>query len=529
MTGNKIRAAIYCRLSREDKNKTNENDDSESIQHQKDMLLREVLERGWCVYDIYSDDDFSGMLKERPDFKRLLEDAESGKFDVVIAKTQSRFTRSMETVEQILHDKFNEWGIRFIGIVDHADTDDKGNKKSRQINGLVNEWYIEDVSLNIRSAFKTMRENGQHIGAYVRYGYKKDPNNKNHLIIDEPAAKIVRRIYKLYLSGKGPTEIARILTADKVLTPEEYKQQNVDSRYKIHNSKNKGWTIHNVAKILREQIYIGDMVQGRQGSLDYKHKKILSIPKDKWIIKEGTHEAIINKEDFNRVQKMLEDKRKSGTKKEAHIFSSKVFCMDCGETMQKYTTNNGTIIRLCCAKNKKYPNLKKKEKCYKHNIRLDELTKIVTERIKEKIQGGCDFKLIENNLTKINTVDSDIKQLEKEKVTLLNEIKSLENIIQSTYMDKVEGIITPEQFLDFNADFLERKKSKVNELKKVETKLNEKRDSKNNTEENNKIIKKYKNFNELTFEIIQAFVDYIEIGERTSRSAKQLIKIHWNF
>lgn len=173
MIESKSRVAIYCRLSEEDRNKQSETDDSNSIQNQKSMLLQYSLEHGWEVYNIYSDDDYTGSDRRRPEFNRLLEDAKNRKFDIVLCKTQSRFTRELELVEKYIHGLFPIWGIRFISIVDNADTANKGNKKSRQINGLVNEWYLEDMSENIKSVLTDRRKNGHHIGAFALYGYKK--------------------------------------------------------------------------------------------------------------------------------------------------------------------------------------------------------------------------------------------------------------------------------------------------------------------------------------------------------------------
>ena len=167
-----MKVAIYCRLSEEDRNKQFETDDSNSIQNQKSMLLQYAMEQGWELYNIYSDDDYTGSDRRRPEFNRLLKDAEQHRFDIILCKTQSRFTRELELVEKYIHGLFPIWGIRFISIVDNADTANKGNKKSRQINGLVNEWYLEDMSENIRSVLTNRRKNGFHIGAFALYGYK---------------------------------------------------------------------------------------------------------------------------------------------------------------------------------------------------------------------------------------------------------------------------------------------------------------------------------------------------------------------
>jgi len=163
------RVAIYCRLSEEDRDKLNKTDDSESIKNQKSMLLQYAMQQGWEIYNIYSDDDYSGADRKRPEFNRLLHDAEDRKFDIVLCKAQSRFTRELELVEKYIHGLFPRWGIRFVSLTDNADTDDENNKKSRQIHALMNEWYLEDMSRNIKSTFNTKRENGYHIGAFALY------------------------------------------------------------------------------------------------------------------------------------------------------------------------------------------------------------------------------------------------------------------------------------------------------------------------------------------------------------------------
>ena len=216
-----MKAAIYCRLSKEDEEqeKKDREKESESIQNQKSMLINYAIEKGYDIYHIYSDEDYSGIDRDRPDFNRMIEAASQQKFDIILEKTQSRFTRDMELVEKYLHGKFVEWGIRFIAVVDHVDTADETNKKSRQINGLVNEWYLEDLSNNVRSVLTHKRREGKYIGTFALYGYTKDPADNNHLLVDLEAAEVVRRIFTLYLSGNGTTRIARILNEEGIPSP----------------------------------------------------------------------------------------------------------------------------------------------------------------------------------------------------------------------------------------------------------------------------------------------------------------------
>ena len=190
-------AAIYCRLSKEDEEKSF--DESESIRNQRELLLRWAAEHGYRIWRVYSDEDYSGADRTRPGFNAMLSDAQQGCFEVILAKTQSRFTRDMELVEKYLHGLFPEWGVRFIAVLDHVDTQDPAGKKARQINGLINEWYLEDLSGNVRAVLDHKRRSGCYIASFALYGYQKDPQDHNRLVIDPEAAAVVRRIFALYL------------------------------------------------------------------------------------------------------------------------------------------------------------------------------------------------------------------------------------------------------------------------------------------------------------------------------------------
>lgn len=253
-----MRAAIYCRLSEEDRNRGDA--DSLSIQNQKSMLVSYAAAHDWEVYAIYSDDDYAGADRRRPAFNRLLKDAEARRFDIVLCKTQSRFTREMELVEKYIHGLFPLWGIRFVSIVDNADTASPGNKKARQISGLVNEWYLEDMSENIRAVLTSRRKGGFHIGAFAPYGYKKDPEQRGRLLIDEEAAAVVREIFTLFSQGYGKTAIARLLNERSIPNPTEYKRLH-GLRYQQPKGKTGAlWKYAAISGILTNELYIGNMV-----------------------------------------------------------------------------------------------------------------------------------------------------------------------------------------------------------------------------------------------------------------------------
>ena len=243
----------------------------------------------------------------------MIEAASQQKFDIILAKTQSRFTRDMELVEKYLHGKFVEWGIRFIAVVDHVDTADEANKKSRQINGLVNEWYLEDLSNNVRSVLTHKRREGKYIGTFALYGYIKDPEDNNHLLVDPEAAEVVRRIFTLYLSGNGTTRIARILNEEGIPSPTKYKREHGFNYKKNVRCPNEDlWGKATIYRMLTNQTYAGNLEQGRHKKVSYKSKKTVWLPKKDWIVVPGTHEGIIDSESFARVQQMLREHTRGG-------------------------------------------------------------------------------------------------------------------------------------------------------------------------------------------------------------------------
>ncbi|MBQ5673662.1 MAG: recombinase family protein, partial [Lachnospiraceae bacterium] len=251
--------------------------------------------------------------------------------------------------EKYIHGLFPQWGIRFISIVDNADTDIKGNKKSRQINGLVNEWYLEDMSENIRSVLKNRRENGFHIGPSALYGYKKDPDNKGRLIIDEEAAEVVRKIFRYCLDGYGAQSICYKLQEEGILTPTEYKRSKGMKFYtplqaERYSGKYRLWSVSTVKRILSNEMYIGTLVQGRERKISYKSKKVVVVPKNEWVMIPDCHEAIISKSDFYRAQEVLKLRRKcsavSDGQKKPYPLAGKVLCKDCGNPLARSGKKN---------------------------------------------------------------------------------------------------------------------------------------------------------------------------------------------
>jgi DNA invertase Pin-like site-specific DNA recombinase len=517
-------AAIYCRLSDEDRDKAKASDDSESIQNQKALLTRYAARNGWDVFDIYSDDDYSGLDRDRPEFNRLLRDAEGGRFNIILCKHQSRFTRDMELVEKYLHGKFIEWGIRFIGVTDNTDTAEAGSKKARQINGLVNEWYCEDISEAIKAAFKVKRESGRFIGSFAAYGYSKDPADKNRLVIDESAAAIVRGIYSLYLEGYGTQSIARMLNNMGVPSPSAYKRGR---GLKFRNSaKNPGpglWNKTAVRRILTDELYIGTMAQGKKRKVNYKSKRMLSIPKGQWIKVPLTHPAIIDAQKFTEVQGRMASRVRSTGRGRAHIFSGKVRCMDCGSTMNKVNSGNYSYLRC-----KQYVVDPKKGICASHSIRLDSLMEAVSQRI-HSYMGSLSSHNLARSLQSCGHPAELMNSLKAELAALTRDTGTMSDALKSLYIDRVKGIVSESQFNELNTGFLKEKERMLQRKSKVERRMSELAQKASDTGRWMETISRYKDFKELTPAMINLLVDYIEIGDKSKASGEQRIRIHWLF
>ena len=328
------RVAIYCRLSEEDRNKADPAEDSASIRNQKAMLTSYCAEKHWQVYDIYSDDDYTGSDRNRPEFQRLLADARAKRFDIVLCKTLSRFTREIELVERYIHGLFPRLGIRFVSIVDNADTAAPGNKKTRQINSLVNEWYLEDLSENIRSVLTSRRREGYHIGSFALYGYRKDPENRGHLLVDEEAASVGQEVFERYASGMGMTAIARSLNHRGIPNPTVYKQRQ-GLNYRQPSGTGGGlWTYSAVSSLLRYEMYTGTLVQGKCGSVSYKTKENRPRPKEDWLRVVGAHEAIVSPELWAQVQAQLAQNARPRATGELGLFTGTVYCATCGHALR---------------------------------------------------------------------------------------------------------------------------------------------------------------------------------------------------
>lgn len=518
-----MKVAIYCRLSEEDRNKHSETDDSVSIQNQKAMLIQYASEQGWDIFDIYSDDDYTGSDRKRPEFNRLLDDAKNRRFQIVLCKTQSRFTRELELVEKYIHGYFPIWGIRFVSVVDNADTDNKGNKKSRQINGLINEWYLEDMSDNIKSVLTNRRQNGYHIGAFALYGYKKDPEQKGHLIIDEEAAAIVQEVFTLFSKGYGKTSIARLLNERGVPNPTEYKRLH-GLRYQQPKKKNSTlWKYFAISDMLTNEIYIGNMVQGKYGSISYKTKINKPRPKELWYKVENTHEPIIDKDLWDKVQELVKQRAKPFITGNIGMFAKKAICAHCGYTMRSGKSSSNIHYLTCSNRHVS------KGACIGSFISFKRLERLIIAELNRLASEYLNKDELEQNIEFCGNLKAQKTKLQTEMNTYQKRIDEYTKGIRDLYMDKVRGLITDRDFIDLSKDMAKDKERLENVLADGERQMIE-LDEKILIGDNRKeLVERYSNLECLSREIVDTLIDHIIVYKRENKKEEVPIEIHWKF
>ena len=523
-----LRVGIYLRLSNEDRDKAQKCDDSESIKNQRNMLTQYINKHPeFALINEYCDEDLSGAGTYRPEFERLIRDCENQKLDIVLCKSQSRFSRDMEIVEKYINNKFKEWNIRFISLSDNADTEILGNKKSRQINGLVNEWYLEDVSNNIRSAFNSKMKQGEFISPFTSFGYEIDPKNNNKLIVDPIASEIVKTIYNLYLTGLGFTSIAKYLNNKEIPCPSLYKYRKGIKLNIISNRPREEikWSTNAIKTILTNELYLGHLIQGKRTTVSYKNHKIKNKNKSEWIRIENTHEAIIDQDSFSKVQIAMKERTKpmksTGI---VHIFSGKVFCLECKHYMRK--KNSTRHKYLVCSNNHDGYN----DCINKSSIRYDTLENIILNEINKKSKKYYNSKIIENEFNKNNQnkFTDKILYLKKQKLEIENKISKTKNYLQNLYEDKVNSIITTEQFKDLMTKYNNDENKYKNQIKSITNEIAYYKIKEESLKNNKEIFNKYQQLEKLNKVIIDEFIDKIYIGKIDNNSTRD-IKIKWNF
>lgn len=512
--------ALYCRLSQDDK----QEGDSNSIINQKKILKKYALDRGYTNIQFYIDDGVSGTTFNRAGFQSMIADVEAGKVKRVIVKDMSRLGRDYLQVGMYTEIFFPEHDVHFIAVNDGVDSNQEDNEFT-PFRNIINEWYAKDTSKKIRAVKRSKGMAGEHIGSHPPYGYMKNPENKKEWIIDEEAAEVVREIFRLCVGGYGPTRIAHILTERKILCPTYYALEKGGKPRTALPADKYTWNGPVVAKILDRMDYLGHTVNFKTHVKSYKvHKTIYNSP-DQWKVFEGTHEAIIDKETFEIVQKIRAGKRRPTRMGEMPMFSGLLYCADCGRKLSFHRKADEPAEKhhyLCENYRSNTAN------CTMHYIRNVVVERIVLENLKEVIQYVSNY---EDEFVQM-IMDSDMRQRNRElaqKKKRLAEIQKrigeLDTIFQRIYEDNIIGKLSDERFMKMSKGYENEQHTLQTEANEIQSELQQEEKKSVDVKRFLAIVKKYTDLTELTPEILREFIDKIIVHAPDKSSGRRLQEI----
>ena len=461
---NLFNVAIYIRLSREDGDK----EESDSVGNQRKLLTEYVAKKDdFILYDVYVDDGYSGTNFNRPSFQRMIADIEDGKVNCVVVKDLSRFGRDYIDTGRYLERYFPELGVRFISVTDSIDSMKQAYDMLLPIKNIFNEQYARDISKKIQATVKSKQKAGEFIGAFTSYGYKKSPVNKNKLVIDDYAADVVRRIFSLYIQGYGKQRIAKLLNAEGILCPAEYKKVNGEN-YKNCNrlESTTYWSYSTINSILHREMYVGNMVQGtKHQRMRSKQKK---MPKEEWIIVENTHEPIIDKATWEKAQSLLQKRtRELDLETNKNIFAGFVKCGDCGRAMTKNMwrrADGSKTYSLYCGTYKRNG----KQYCTPHTLPMAVLEDIVLGDLKAIVDSVDNLKELVQSQSFTASKVKRIADTELSKIKA--ELERVKRLKKSIYEDYREELISKEEFLSYREDYLKKEELYSKQIEALEEK-----------------------------------------------------------
>ena len=519
-------AAVYLRLSREDGDVTDGGKTvSNSIANQKELVMDYLKSHHEIeVVSTYTDDGFSGVNFERPEFQRMLSDIREGKIDCVIVKDLSRFGRNYIESGRYIEKIFPMLGIRFIAITDGYDSinEDMGSEMIIPFKNLINDAYCRDISIKIRSHMDIKRRNGEYIAAYAAYGYLKDKDNKNHLVIDEYAADVVRDIFTMKICGMSQQAIADKLNADGILSPMQYKKSiGVPMENGFAKNVKPKWSYNAVLRVLKNEVYIGSVVQGKRTTPNYKIKKRVYKNEADWIRVSDMHDAIVSRSDFDLVQELLmKDTRVAPDGAEVFLFAGMLYCAGCGEPMVRKTVPSGKkrYVYYVCSGNKR-----DKQKCSSHMIAekklIDRVTKLVKSYI-DRIVG------ISRAIELVNRAPENKPKAKKqgERIEALQaEAEACNMKKRNLYEDYKDGILTKEEYLMIRDQY----EGELNELQTTIVRLRDEREKSMTYQSGRQEwvdgIVKFKGMTKLERNIAASLIRRIEVEDAGK------IRVAWRF
>ncbi|MCB5914321.1 recombinase family protein [Lachnospiraceae bacterium 210521-DFI.5.20] len=519
-------AAIYVRLSKEDGDvATAGKRESNSISNQKDLIKNFLKDKkDIVVVSERVDDGYSGSNFERPAFQMMLEDIKKGVVDCVVVKDLSRFGREYIDAGKYIERLFPALGVRFIAINDHYDSLE-GKSQADEIvipfKNLINDAYCRDISIKIRSHLEVKRKNGEYIGAFTPYGYQKDSDNKNKLVIDVYAAGIVKEIYRMKLSGMSQTAIANVLNKQGVLSPMEYKHSlgiRIQDNFKTHEQAE--WSAMSVKRILENEVYTGTLVQGKRTTPNHKVKKLMKKPETDWVRIEKNHEAIVSEREFALVQRLLGiDTRTSPNEEKVYPLSGLVVCGDCGAMMIKRDVPAGGKIYAyyICSRHAAT------KECAAHRIPMKKLEETVLELVKIHIENILDMKKIMDFIHAVPFQELDIKELETRKEAKEKEANRCRELRDYLYEDFREGIISKEDYKELHDGYTEKRKKAEEAIRNIDQQIREILESKSDKYHWLDYFAAHQNIQEITRTVAVELIDQILIYD------KKHIEVRFNF
>lgn len=515
------KVGIYLRLSREDELKG----ESGSISNQRDIIHKYIREHNLLYIDEYVDDGVSGTQFDREGWNKLIADIEANRINMVITKDLSRFGRNEGQQLRYL-DYFYEKGIRYVAILDNVDTFDEYNTANEMIpiQCFFNEKHVRDTSKKMKASVYNKRSQGNFLGKTAPFGYLKDPNNKYKLIIDEKASQIVKRIFNLFVSGKGICEISRILTDEKVPIPTEHKGINAGQKSTAYGI----WNNRTISDMLTLPTYAGDLTQGRSKKPSYKSKKRIRVKREDWIICKNKCPAIIDRETFDLAQDIYNRNKNQGKNTQNILLKGFVYCKECGHTigfrLQKaITKKNGEVIR-CYGNCNYWAKHKKYGLCTPHNIKYNDLEDLVLSEIKSMCKKYLRAEDLKHTLESNEKTNKLLSELEIRLKKLDKEIEFSSKKKEDLYNDKLEGIIDLDMYKRMCNRITEETLTKKNEINEIKNKIY---NIKNNIIDNNKkyddIIKEYLSMKKPSVQLLSSIIDKIVIDENNN------IEIYYKF
>ncbi len=520
--------ALYCRLSRDDELQG----DSNSIINQKAMLQKYADDNGFGNTEFFVDDGFSGTNFDRPDWQRLIALAEDGKVATVIVKDMSRLGRDYLKVGYYTEVFFPGVDIRFIAINNGVDSANQQDSDFTPFLNIINEWYAKDTSKKIRAVFKAKGESGKPLCVNPPYGYMKDPDDKLQWLVDEKAAEVVKEAFRLCVKGFGPKQIANIFTERKIPNPTAHAKMNgrnvPDNRTYTDDYT---WQDSTIVHLLSRQEYLGHTVNFKTHRKSYKNKKQIKNDESQWQIFENTHEAIIDQETFDIVQRIRDGRRRLTPMGEMPILSGMLFCADCGKKL--YQVRGRTLPQkehMVCSTYRKI-----KGGCTSHQIRNEVVEQLLLDGIRKITEFAREneeefVSMVSKKC--IGNLEKALKDSKRELEQAQTRIKKLDEIIQKLYEDNVEGKISDERFTKMSANYETEQKTLLAQAKELndyifqlKMEITSAQEESTNADRFLSLVRKHTDIKELTAEILREFVERVYVHQAEHIDGKKIQKI----